>query len=271
MSFRNEYKQMASGLHILLDETRKYSDSIPKKVEAMQNIYLQKNSALYSREETRQIQYYLRACNYKFYLATLSLEQLWALSHTKRDEIFYVLENSLDRLDCSDDELLLISFVFEGFLFQSRAFLDFYMLYLCLILKTGHEGRISKGKFEKTLTKVSFPFIDKGAQVQEYFQSKVFAETQKEWLNPENWGTLLRSLRDKIAHRDRLRPSFDSNETLTGQILFDWPTLQKTTYDRFCQYMQNGMFELLREVSPILYDVEWKPGPFKPEMWSEEI
>lgn len=271
MSFNEQYKLMANGLHILLDETRKYSDSIPKKVEAMQDIYLKRNSTLYTKEENQQLQYYLKACNYKFYLATLSLEQLWALSHTKRGQVINVLENSLDRLDCSDDDILLISFVFEGFLFQSRAYLDFYMLYLCLFLKTGHQGRISKSKFDKALMNAPTPLDEKATIVKEYFQSEVFADTKNDWLSPENWGTLLRSLRDKIAHRDRLRPSFDSDETLAGQILFDWPTLQQTTYDRFCQYMQNGMFELLREVSPILYDLEWKPGPFKSNMWLEEL
>ena len=270
MFSREQYKQMARSLHVLLDETRKYTDSIPKKVEGMQNIYLRTNSDLYSREEKQKIQYYLQACNYKFYLATLSLEQLWALSHTKRDEVFNVLENSLDRLECSDDDLLLISFVFEGFLFQSRAFLDFYMLYICLVLKTGHEGRISKSKFSKALTNVTPPLVEKGAIITEYFETKVFSSSNKSWLSPENWGTLLRSLRDKIAHRDLLRPSFDSDETLTGQVLFDWPTLRQTTYDRFCQYMQNGMFDLLREVSPILYDVEWILGPYRPDMWSKD-
>ncbi|MCP4416013.1 MAG: hypothetical protein GY805_05290 [Chloroflexi bacterium] len=270
MIFRQQNKQMASGLFVLLNETRKYMDSVPKKLEAMQEIYLQKNSDLYSEKEILQLRYYLKASNYKFNLATLSLEHLWSLSHTKRDEVFNFLENSLDRLECSDDEILLISFVFEGFLFQGRAFLDFYMLYICLLLKTGHEGRISKSKFDKAIKKAPPELIDKTNNVKEYFDTKVFAQASDNWLNPENWGLLLRSLRDKIAHRDRLRPSFDGDETLARQILFDWPTLQQTTYDRFCQYMQNGMFELLRELSPILYDVEWKPGPYKPNLWLED-
>jgi hypothetical protein len=142
------------------------------------------------------------------------------------------------------------------------------MLYICLLLKTGHEGRMSKRKFDKALLNVPTSMNDKAVLIAEYFDTKVFAESTNSWLNPEDWGTLLRSLRDKIAHRDRLRPSFDGDETLIGQVLFDWPTLRQTTYDRFCQYMQNGMFELLRESSPILYELEWKPGPYKPGMWS---
>jgi hypothetical protein len=196
------------------------------------------------------------------------LEQLWSLSDTKRQELLYALQNSLDRLDVSDDELLLISFVFEGFLFQARAFLDFYMLYLCLFLKTGHRGSISTKKFLKALEQVQqSPFTEKAEWVRDYFDNKVFGTPDWEGLNPNNWGSLLVSLRDKIAHRDHLRPSFDSEEALIGKVLFDWPTLQNITYDRFCQYMQNGMFALFTDVSPILYELEWKAGPYKPDLW----
>jgi hypothetical protein len=81
----------------------------------MQEIYLRGNPDLYTSNELQQVRYYLKAVSYKFHLANLSLEQLWSLSDTKRQELLHALQNSLDRLDVSDDELLLISFVFEGF------------------------------------------------------------------------------------------------------------------------------------------------------------
>ncbi len=234
----------------------------------MQGHYLQGNSALYTPDDVQQIQYFLGAVAYKFHLANLSLEQLWSLSHSKRDELFYALQNSLDRLDVSDDELLLTSFALEGFLFQARSFLDFYMLYLCLFLKTGHQGSMSKEKFFKALKRANLrPLASKAEWVRDYFAKKVFGSSDREGLNPNDWGCLLISLRDKIAHRDRLHPSFEGNETLVGKVLFDWPTLRNITYDRFCQYMQNGMFALFKDVSPILYELEWKPGTYRPDMW----
>lgn len=102
-----------------------------------------------------------------------------------------------------------------------------------------------------------------------YFENKVFAKSSENWLSPENWGALLQSLRDKIAHRDKLRPSYDSDENLVDDVLFDWPTLRETTYDRFCQYMQNGMFYMLHDLSKMLYELEWKPGPYKEGLWDE--
>jgi hypothetical protein len=260
---------ISRGLRVLLDESRRAADTPLQKLETMQEIYLRRASAFYGPGELHQIRYYLKAVSYKFHLANLSLEQLWSLSHSQRQEVVSALENSLDRLEVDDDDLLLISFVFEGFLLQARTFLDFYMLYLCLLLKTGHRGSMSTTRFFKALERVQqAPFAEKAEWVHTYFRSKVFGSSDWEGLNPNNWGMLLISLRDKIAHRDRLRPSFDSDETLIGKVLFDWPTLQSTTYDRFCQYMENGMFALFTDVSPVLYELEWKSGPFHPDLWT---
>jgi hypothetical protein len=263
-----QYWRISRGLQTLLKDGRRHADIPLLKLQAMQDIYLQKNPSLYTAGELQQIRHYLKAVAYKFHLANLSLEQLWSLSDTKRQELVYALENSLDRLDVSDDEVLLISFVFEGFLFQARSFLDFYMLYICLFLKTGHQGTMSTERFFKALDKVDgTPFVEKSAWVQEYFTNKVFGKSDWTGLNPDDWGSLLQSLRDKIAHRDRLRPSFNGDETLVGRVLFDWPTLRDITYDRFCQYMQNGMFALFTDVSPVLYELQWKPGPYRPNLW----
>ncbi len=267
-----EFKKIASGVHALVKSSRRHVDNSLQKVSLMQEIYLKGNSGLYSEEERSQLRYYFKAVAYKFHLANLSLEQLWALSEDKRQELLYALDNSLDRLDVSDDELLAISFVFEGFLFQATSFLDFYMLYICILLKSGHQGSISKQKFFKALGRVSEPFLVEKAQgVGNYFANHVFAEKTGKWLVPDHWGTLLRSLRDKIAHRDRIRPSFQSNETLVGEVLLNWPTLQSITYDQFCQYMQNGMFTLFTEVAPLLYDLEWRSGPYRQGMWREVV
>jgi len=251
-----------------LKETRRYADDFPQKLEAMQGIYLQRNPTLYTQAEKQQLRYYLKAVSHKFYLATLSLEQLWALSYTKREELVYALQNSLDKLECSDDELLLSSFSLEGFLLQSRTFLDFYMLYICFILRTEHKGKISADRFRKELENVQQePLATRARKVRDYFDTKVFGTHDGKDFVPGNWGTLLQSLRNKIAHRDRLRPSFESSETLFDKVLFDWPTLQGMTYERFCQEMQNGMFWLIADVSPILYDLEWKAGPYRPNLW----
>lgn len=261
MSMR--YSEIAGALQVLVTDTKRYADGSHLKIQAMQASFLRKNATLYTEEETQQIDYYLRAALYKSYLATIAMEQLWALSHFKRNDLIFALQNSLASLDCTDEELLTISFAFENFLFLSRAFLDFYMLYLCIFLKTGHEGKISQSKFYDSLNRVkSGQFTGKATQIAEYFKVKVFAVSSNDQLAPENWGTLIQSLRDKIAHQDRIRPNFSSNETLLNTVLFNWPTLRGMTYDRFCQFMENGMFSMMTEVSSLAYELEWKPGPY---------
>ncbi len=261
------HQEVAKGLRILLEDTRINTDIPAKKLIMMQEKFLQSHQDLFSDEEKEFVRYYLRASIYKFYLANLSLEQLWALSVNKRFELFDAIKNSLDSLDCSDDELLLISLSFEEFLFIARSFLDFYMLYICIFIPTGHRGKISRKIFFKALANVKEPYLEKAEAISAYFDTNVFGSSEFGDWNPKNWGTLLISLRDKIAHRDIIRPSFDSDETLAQDILFNWPTLQGTTYERFCQYIGNGIFTMLRDVSPILYELEWKAGPPRPGLW----
>jgi hypothetical protein len=262
------YRAIAEGLKALVEDSRIQAHIPLKKLHHMQEKYLISNRELYDDEEIHLIHYYLDAVSYKFHLANLSLEQLWSLSHIERDDLLIALQNSLDKLDVSDDELLLLSFVFEGFLLQARTFLNFYMIYLSIILRTGHEGSISYQKFMKSLENADTDrLLIKAQLVKEYFESRIFGSSDWEAFNPNNWGTILKSLRDKVAHRDKLRPSFDSDETLLDRVLFNWPTLQETTYDRFCQYMQNGMSAMISDISPIIYDLDWKPGPYRPELW----
>jgi hypothetical protein len=259
-------EEITRGLDTLLLATSKISaDNFGQKVLTMQEIHLQSNLDTYTVERVQQIRYYLKAVLYKFQLVNLSLEQLWALSETKRADLFSALENSFDRLDTSDSELLLISFAFEGVLFQAMGCLEFYMLYLCFFLQllpVDYRGKMTKSKFFATLknAKKKGP-TKKAVLVEKHFNTKVFGADKQDAWHPNNWGTLLISLRDKVAHRDRLHPSFDSGETLIGKVLFDWPTLRGITYDRFNQSMQSGLFCLLKELSPVLYELEWQPGP----------
>ena len=51
------------------------------------------------------------------------------------------------------------------------------------------------------------------------------------------------------------------------EILLDFPTIRDLTCDRFCQAMENGMYELIRDLFPILYDLEWQAGPYKEGMF----
>lgn len=265
-------KAVVRELQRFLNESKINVNPFSDKIKAMQEIYFERNSELYTEEELKQLHHFLEAVSYKYYMANFSLDLLWAMSYTKRKEIFYALQNSFDRLECSNDELLLSSFTLEGFLFQCKSFLDIYMLYICMFLHMDPPVHMTTDRFFKKLDKIhESPFTEKAQWVEEYFKNIVFGENESVSFDLNNWGTLLKSLRDKIAHRDRLRLSFNGKENLFEAVLFDWPTLQDITYDRFCQYMQNGMFDLVKNVSSVLYELQWKPGPYDPQFWKNDL
>ena len=112
----SDYYNILRGVQSLIKSGKRYADVPLKKINEMQEIFLHRNSRLYTKEEQNQLRYHLKAVAFKFHLANLKLEQLWALSMDKRQKSLFALENSLDRLDVSDEELLAISFVFEYFL-----------------------------------------------------------------------------------------------------------------------------------------------------------
>lgn len=48
----------------------------------------------------------------------------------------------------------------------------------------------------------------------------------------------------------------------------DWPPeLKDIENARFCQDVQNEMFAMITELASVLYGLEWKPGPYQPDMW----
>ncbi len=264
----NDQQQIAQGLKTLQAHTLGYSEGSYLKLQAMQDAYFSKTSVKYSAEERETIQHYLDSLTHKSHMATLALEQLWALNHDKRNEIWEAIKFSLDTLKVDDNELTIISFAFETFLFHARAYIDFYMLYICYFLKTGHEGSINHGKFLKELGGVNqSQLAEKANKILEYFDTRVYAKDAGKSFVPSNWGTLITSLRDKVAHRDIIKPSFESKETLAHKILLDWPTIRGMTYARFHQDMQNGMDFLIQDISGILYDIKWIPGPYKSGMF----
>ena len=236
----------------------------------MQEKHLQFSESI-DAKEILELRHYLGAVNYKFYLATISLEQLWSLGHSRRFEVLSILENGLTEVNTTDDDLLLASFALEGFLFQATSFLDIYMLYICIFLRTGYIGSMtSQDRFYKVLKRAPSKDAAKAEDVRQYFEKRVYGDGDYA-ICRNDWGVLLRSLRDRIAHKDIIRPSFESQEKLYGDVRFNWPTVQGLTLDRFCQMLQNCMFSLLEDLSPILYELPWKTGKYQEGLWDNLV
>ena len=240
------------------------------KTKSAQEIYLRNNVSLFSESESETVRYFLDAFLYKYQLANYSLEQLWAIRDAKIDDnILAIAQNSIVSLELSNEEIFLQSHALEQFLYQGRSCLDFFMLYIAHLLRTNHEGSMSTKTFYKRLAN-SKPnhLCDKASDVENYFKTHIFgSEKEVNHISPTNWGTLLKSLRDKIAHKDRINISMNSPDRIMHDILLDFPTLKDLTYDRFCQAMENGMFFMLEDLFPVLYDLEWQAGPYREGMF----
>ena len=77
--FWDEYNLINEGLTDLSRVVRDYGISLPKKLKAMEEIFLQRNQH-YDELERKRINYFRETINYKFYLANLHLEEIWPLT-----------------------------------------------------------------------------------------------------------------------------------------------------------------------------------------------
>ena len=231
-----------------------------QKLNKMQEIYLLKYPNRYPLHRRNDINKSLKAIHQKFLIANTHLEELWTLSMASRWNLLELVESSVRKHEWSDEEMLLGVLELEAFLFQSRSFLDFFMAHICLLLNTPYPIYMSQENFNKFLSNVKEePLRQKAENTRIYFDSNVFGE--------KCWGALLVSLRDKIAHYTSLHPQRDGTESVLCMHL-DWPTIRKLTFERFVQDFHNGMFNLISDVSPILYELDWKSCPYRADLWN---
>lgn len=267
----NEYNKTEKGLKDLLRIVHGYSDTYTPKLRDMERAYLIANPNLYNDIEKKQLKYFREAFSYKFYLATMHLEQILALSHFGKTDYLLgqILENIFDTHRTTENEVLLLSFVFEGFIVQGNSFLDFYLLYLCHIFKVEETNRMSNEKLQKALGKISDEsFIERAEVIRQYFRNAVFGTGKRNGFLTDNWGELLKELRNSILHRDSLTPSFENQITLSKQITGDWHSrLQGISCFKFCTNAHNDMVNLVTTIAAKIYEVEWKTGPYKPNLW----
>ena len=260
MSFTSvDSRHLLDANRTIVRETLKHLTPSTEKVHAMQEIYLSRNPTLYSEAQQAHIRQGLHAVEFKNVLAHAHLEELWALSMDCRWSLVDLVTNSVDKQVWTDEEHIIGAMHLEAFVVQARAFLNVYMYYICLLMNIAQPGEMTRDKFKRSMKKVSDPQLQHIAgQMTTYFDVAVFGDGQ--------WGKLVKDIRDKILHRESLRPSAQSEEVVMG-LLLDWPTIRGMTFERFAQQFANGAFELLRSTTPILLGLEWKTGPFREGLW----
>ncbi len=240
-------KLLLQATEEIVNEVNKKTEPMFLKLQRMQEVYLNQNSALYSHSQIDEIKHHLESVKLKFILTDIHLEQLWALSMVSRSNLWKAMDKSIDKLEWTNNQSV-IGYVFlESFLFQARSFIDIFFGYICLLMGKEKTVMMSQKKFTSFMRSIGEPFKNKRNQLIDYFEKEVFGE--------DKWETTLRSLRGIIAHKERLRSSREGSEKLLGKVLLDWPTIRGKTFDRLCQEIENGMFGMVQKTSPILFDL----------------
>lgn len=237
----------------VIEQSKRYSENQLIKIGKYQQKYLRDYEDLFSDKQRINIERKFKAVQHKFFLSMTTLEQLWALSEDSRLNFFDALENAVEKLEWSESEKVLGSLSLECFLFETQSFMEVFMFYICLLLNIEKPPQMTYTKFKKILRKIKDnDFIVRAEKIIDYYEKHIYSKN--------GWGTLLESLRNRVCHYDYIRESRDGTESIVGEILLDWPTLRKQTYDRFCQYIQNNAFEMIRDLTPILYLNPWIAG-----------
>jgi hypothetical protein len=105
-------------------------------------------------------------------------------------------------------------------------------------------------------------------EVYKYIKNNVLSTTYGG--QEEQWGDFLHSLRDKTTHQELIKPNFTPKENARGYII-DWPNIKGENFAEIAQWeFGNNAFEMLMELFPILYGMDWIPGPYIPGMYANK-
>jgi hypothetical protein len=188
----------------------------------------------------------------------MHLEQLWSIRDYNVDEIVLHIDVLPSEVTWNETQFIVGNMYLESYLFQARSFIDIYMRYICTIFELGKLGHLSRKKFKKRLRNTPAKYTKKAENITNYFNNNVFA--------PEKWGSLIKELRDQISHIGENYIQVEKAGTVIEVELY-WPTVKGLTFDKLCQGIDTGIFEMLVDTTPILFDLEWKPGQYTQVNW----
>jgi hypothetical protein len=153
-----------------------------------------------------------------------------------------------------DSEIAFLTAEFEAFVIQARSLITVAQIHTLDACRVPFGGHLTNAKYEKVVKKAPEDVSHRLIRAQNYFAQNVFGHNK--------WGSLLKSLRDKVVHFDRIRPSITSSDEESEEL-----TVVGLSLERLAQDFENGTYDLIVSVIAPIWDRDWKPGPYKPGMW----
>jgi hypothetical protein len=257
---------MFRGQYTAVLRIRESAQNIYHKVVSGQQHYFSK-CGLEISEQQNEIFKSLDNAMHKFLYGSMLLEQMWAVTHYLEDGTYGLPKTIHEELTLQQNEItFLLTNLLDQALYSWRSFLGFYLKYLLFFVTGKNEINISTRKFKVNFEHYlrNHPTDNKAKRVLSYIETNVLSKTYDEENGKECWGDLLRSLRDKTTHNKLIQPIIKEKENSHG-FMITWPTIQGVNYAELAQLnFENKAFAMVLDLFPILYEIEWKPGKYKP-------
>ncbi len=195
------------------------------------------------------------ALTWKLTAAGIHLERLWEYRETAA--LKRLLDNAnqdaFEPKRFTDKEIAYLTVEFEAYLVQARAFISVAQIHTLDACRIKFGGQLTNEKYKKAVENAPPEVSDKLVCACDFFKNKVFGSGK--------WGTLLKSLRDRVIHFDRIRPSISENAN-TEQL-----NVAGLTLERLAQDFENGHYDLFLDVIAPIWERKWIAGANISGMW----
>lgn len=210
----------------------------------------------FSEDERKIALRSIDALMWKLTAAGIHLERLWENRETfdSQQLVARLSKRKPDPRRFTDPEITFLTTEFEAFLFQSRAFITVAQVHTLDACRLNFGGMLTNSKYKKIVGDAPPETKERLVKSYTYFTEHVFGK--------DNWGALLKSLRDRIAHFDRVRPtvSVDENE---AEVI----NVTGLTLEQLAQEFETGIYDLMVNVIAPVWICKWESGPYHLGMW----
>ncbi len=196
------------------------------------------------------------ALSWKLTAAGIHLERLWESRETfdMQQLISKTYSGEPDPRRFTSKEIAFLTAKLEAYVIQARALMTVAQVHTLNACRQSFGGQLTNKKYEKVVRSAPDEVKPRLTKARDYFVQTVFG--------PDSWGTLLKSLRDRVIHFDSVRPTRIHNEEGSEEL-----TVSGLSLERLAQDFENGTYELLVNVVAPIWERDWQAGAYHPGMW----